>query len=113
MSIQKAKKKGAAETLKMENIGWSVIPLFDAGTILSGYYQLPVYAGIPPLGFVADCATEEAEKILEDCIKNPKSKTGKSYQKEIKLASGYPQILIKIIDRYKWFFFFFFSAHIF
>merc|ERR1711865_91627 len=81
-----------------ENIGWSVIPLFDAGTILSGYYQLPVYANIPPLGFVADCATEEAEKILEDCIKNPKSKTGKSYQKDIKLASGYPQILIKIID---------------
>ena len=96
--IKAGKKKKDEETIKIESIGWTCIPLYDAGTILSGYYQLPVYAGIPPPAFIVDSQTEEAEKILEDCLANPKSKTGKSYQKEIKLCDGNPQILIKIID---------------
>ena len=97
--IKNGKKKTDPQILKVENVGWTCIPLFDAGTILSGFYQLPVYAGKPPSGFIADCQTEEAEKILEDCVANPKRKDGKSYQKEIKLLDGNAQVLIKIIDR--------------
>ena len=41
-AIKKGKKKGDPETLNLTDVGWTCVPLFDAGTILSGYYQLPL-----------------------------------------------------------------------
>ena len=98
-SLKNGKKKTDPQELKLDDIGWTVLPLYDTGSILSGYYQLPLYSGVPPPAFIADSQTEEAEKILEKCLENAKDAKA-AYKKNIKLCDGYPQILIKIIDRY-------------
>jgi hypothetical protein len=83
------------ETLVMVDVGWTVMPLFDAGTILSGYYQLPIYQNVPPPAFVHDSQTEEAEKILEDCLAG---KSKKPYAKQIKMLEGGAQVLVHLVD---------------
>ena len=79
----------------MVDVGWSVMPLFDAGTILSGYYQLPLYQNTPPPAFVHDSQTEEAEKIIAECLSG---KSKKAYAKQIKTVDGGAQILVHLID---------------
>ena len=71
------------------------MPLFDAGTILSGYYQLPIYQNTPPPAFISDSQTEEAEKILAECLSG---KSKKAYAKQIKTLDGGAQILVHLID---------------
>ena len=77
----------------MVDVGWSVMPLFDAGTILSGYYQLPLYQNTLA-SLRARSQTEEAEKIIAECLSG---KSKKAYV-QIKTVDGGAQILVHLID---------------
>jgi hypothetical protein len=95
LTIKAGKKKTDPETLVMVDVGWTIMPLFDAGTILSGYYQLPLYQNKPPPAFVHDTQTEEGEKILAECLTG---KSKKPYAKQIKTLDGGAQVLVHLID---------------
>ena len=77
----------------MVDVGWSVMPLFDAGTILSGYYQLPLYQNTP-----ASLLHDSKQKRPENYSECLSGKSKKAYAKQIKTVDGGAQILVHLID---------------